>query len=133
MSTRVLLVGFGFSAGCVFSGCHLYHPEPDKNGNLPSDVVREFLDSAKRGDYEAAQQLWYGDTKRASGPIKFSDFCSQYKSIDFRTLSISRAYRGKAGFSMVDIDWPANGKMDHDVFGLELIDGEWKLHRGIRW
>lgn len=77
--------------------------------------------------------MWYGNTERASGPIEFSDFCLQYKSIDFRTCRISKAYRGKAGFSMVDVDWKANGRMDHDVFGLELIDGEWKLHRGIRW
>ena len=61
-----------FSVACLaVSGCgHVVHnPPKDENGNLPDDVVRNFIELVKADNYEAARKLWYGDPKRISGPI----------------------------------------------------------------
>jgi len=131
ISTRRFLLVL-FSVVCLaVSGC--YYPPRDNNGNLPDDVVGNFIELVKADNYEAARKLWYGDSKRISGPVKFEDFCARYKKIDLNNCKISKAQRGKSGFSMVDVDWEESGKEKHSHLGLKIVGGEWRMQRGDRW
>ena len=120
-------------AGClVVSGCG-YNPPKDNNGNLPDDVVRNFIELAKADDYETARKLWYGEIEQVARIVQFDVFCERYKRMDLDNCRISKAKKGKAGFSIVRIDWQENGTPTHVFFGLKTIDGEWKIHRGYNW
>ncbi len=112
-------------------GC--YYPPKDNNKNLPQDAVRNFIKLVKAEDYEAARNLWYGASKLIATQEKFEDFCSRYKNIDLDKCQISKAGRGKSGFSIVDVDWEENGQKKHTNFGLKIIDGKWKMERGYYW
>jgi hypothetical protein len=121
-----------------------HRPPLDKNGNQPDDVVRNFLKLVQAAEYESAQRLWYGESKRVGDPsdprdpkidlrMNFEDFCAQYRHIDLGSAKISKAYRGKSGFSMITVDWQEDGMKKHDQFGLKIIEGEWKMERGYYW
>lgn len=137
------LPGLFLIMGLGVSGC-AHRPPADANGNLPDDVVRNFLTLVQAEDYQAARGLWYGESKLVFQPsnpkgkkvdlrTKFKDFCAQYRQIDLENVRISKARRGKSGFSMVDVDWQEGGEQKHDQFGLKIIDGEWKIERGYYW
>jgi len=111
----------------------LHNPPKDKKGNLPDDVVRSFIELVKADDYEAARKSWYGDSKRISGPVKFEEYCAPYKRIDLNNCEISKAQRGKSGFSIVHVDWEESGKKKHYLFGLKIVGGEWRMERGHDW
>lgn len=122
-----------FSVACLAAtGCG-HNPSKDKNGKLPDDAVRNFIELVKADDYEAARKLWYGESKQIAGFGQFEVFCARYKQMDPNNCKISRAKKGKAGFSMVRIDWEENGTEKHVFFGLKIIDGEWKMKRGYMW
>ena len=131
-------------AGLGVSGCGLLSPPKDTNGNLPDDVVRNFIELVQSKEYPSAEQLWYGESKRVyelSDPkgakmdlrIKFEDFCAKFMPIDLATASISKAQRGKSGFSIVNIDWEEGGAKKHFEFGLKIVEGEWKMERAYDW
>ena len=121
ISTRRLLLAFAFTGCVAVCGCHT--PPKDENGNCPSHVVREFIELVQAEDYKAARDLWYGPSKRITGPMRFEKFCARYKNIDLSNCTISEARRGKAGFWMVDVDWRESGQNKHDHFGLKIVHG----------
>lgn len=123
-----------FSALClgVLFGC-LYNPPGDRNGRLPDHAVRKFLELVKADDYDGARNMWYGPSMRKSGQEKFEEFCEYFNKIDLGTCKISKAFRGKSGFSIVNVDWEEDGGKKHYDFGLKIIDGEWKMERGYDW
>ncbi|NQU20591.1 MAG: hypothetical protein HQ567_04860 [Candidatus Nealsonbacteria bacterium] len=115
-----------------------YDPPKDNNGDLPDDAVRNFIELVKADDYEAAKELWFGQSKRVSGgpiefPIEFEEFCARFKHIDLNNCVISKAHRGKSGFSMVYIDWEESGEKKHYSFGLKIFGGDWRMERGYDW
>ncbi|MHB1034149.1 MAG: hypothetical protein ACYC35_04870 [Pirellulales bacterium] len=125
------------------SGCAQRSPK-DKNGDLPDDVVRKFVTLAQAEDYRGAQRLWYGESMLVFKPsdpqdekvdlrMAFRAFCEQYRRIDLDSAAISKAYRGKSGFFMVDVDWREGGAKKHDQFGIKIVNGEWKMERGYYW
>ena len=132
ISIRCFLLAL-FSLACLaVSGCG-HNPPMDKNGSLPDDAVRNFIELVKADDYEAARKLWYGESMVITGPEKFEDFCSRYKKIDLNNCNISKARKGKSGFSMVYVDWEENGKKKSAFFGLKIVDDEWRMERGYYW
>jgi hypothetical protein len=137
-----LIMGLGV-LGCAHRP-PTYGPTVDNNGKQPDDVVRNFLKLVQAEDYEAARRLWYGESMLVFEPsdpgnkkidlrTKFKDFCAYYTHIDLENAKISKAYRGKSGFSMVEVDWQEGGMKKHDQFGLKIVDGEWKMERGYYW
>ena len=129
--------------GLAVSGCG-HHPPRDTNGNLPDDVARNFVEFVQAEDYRSAERLWYGESyriDRLDDPkgaisdlrIDFEDFCAKFLPIDLATASISKARRGKSGFSIVNVDWEEDGTKKHAHFGLKIVDGEWKMERGYHW
>lgn len=126
----------------IFFGC-LHNPPADKNGKLPDDAVRRFIELVRASDYDGARKLWYGPSKLVFQPsdpqektidltTKFEDFCKDFKKIDLKTCRTT-VPRGKSGFSMVEIDWEESGEKKHYLFGLKIVDGEWKMERGYYW
>ena len=118
---------------CISASSCTCNPPVDRNGKLPSDIVREFVEDVEAKNYEAAKNLWYGNSKRITGPADFEKFCLRYSTIDLNNCNISRAMRGKSGFYMVHIDWEHGIEMQHSSLGLKIVDGEWRIERGYYW
>lgn len=116
----------------AFMGC-AYTPPKDTKGNKPEDAVRNFIKLIQSDKYQDAKKLWYGKSERISGEIPFEDFCSYFKNIDLSKCKTSPPTKGKAGFTMINIEWVENGQQKHYSFGLKIIQKEWKMSRGHDW
>ena len=109
------------------------NPPKDKNGNLPDDVVRNFIELCEAEKYEAARKLWYGPAMLpASVQRKFEDFCARYKRIGLKNCKILKAHKDK-GVWRVHIHFEEEGKKKSVFFDLEIVDGEWRMERGYMW
>jgi hypothetical protein len=127
---RCFLLALFAMASLGVSGCG---PPKDQKGNLPDDVVRNFLELVEADNYEAARKLWYGPVMLGSVQRTFEDYCARYKKIRFMSYTISKARKGKGDFWMVRVDFDERGKQKHQFFGLKIVDGEWRMPRGYRW
>ena len=130
ISTRLLLLVVAFTGLVAISGCNT--PPKDENGNLPNDVVRDFIGLVQADDYEAARDLWYGSSKRLTGPMRFENFCERFEGVDLDNCKTQTA-PGKGDSWMVTIHWKENGDKKQYLLGLKIVDGEWKMPRGYQW
>lgn len=121
----VVVAGLGI-AGCGF-------PPKDNNGDVPSDVVRQFIELCEAEDYESARKLWFGPSERVP-PMTFESFCERYKKIGSGIYQVSRAVESKvADLWSVRVDFEEDGQKRHVFFYIKVIDGQWKLRRGRKW
>lgn len=120
---------FLFGCGAMLAG-------KDKNGDRPRDMVVKLIKLIKEGKYEDAQKLYHGncmiDTSLMTPPT-FEEYSSYFKNIDLNKLKISAPKRGKSGWFVIEIDWDENGTPKHYLFGLKIVDGVWKFHRGLHF
>ena len=99
----------------------------------PRDVVHSFLECVDRQDYEEAEEFFFKDSRVLETGMTFSEFAERFDTVDLSTVSISREFEGKGGFTMVYIVWSDDEGERHWDFGFKLIDGSWRIARGYAW
>lgn len=106
--------------------------KPDSKGRKPDDVLRLFIEAVNSTNYAQAETFWDGACLRISKPIPFPVYCEGYAGL--KTYSITKPTRGKADcYNMYLNGTNENGEVVRGLFGVDLINGEWKLWRGYAW
>jgi hypothetical protein len=127
-----IIIGLSLIYGCANND----YPPVDKHGRQATNCVAEFLQRISTNDLVGAKALWYGPDRRRTDTntpddVKFAKFCERYNNLTKFDL---KEYEGKCEYWNIYLTATnRNNELVKGMFGVKIIDNEWRIYRGIDW
>lgn len=112
----------------------LVHPPVDQDGRKPQDVVAAFVNNVKNADIEAARKWWYRDKKIGKRFVfpSFEDFLHDLRGADLLVVGATGKNKAQYYSGYIAV-YRAKVLLTTYYLTLEMVEGQWKIHRDDIW